>query len=180
MHHRASIGQSHTSCSTSKIEAIPNPNKMPSPTHLEPLGPPPPTGQYAGLAEIKALLQAYARDNGYAIVVDCSTPKKAAWVCSKSGKYNDKNKAQDVHQTKRRRNTATTKTSCPFRVQATFDEVTDAWTTNITSSDYNHDVVVALSALLHHRLAAITPKERLKVSNIAQLGHSPSAILNAL
>jgi hypothetical protein len=61
-----------------------------------------------------------------------------------------------------------------------FDEITGAWTTNITSSDHNHDAVVALSALPHHRLAAITPEERLNVSNMVQLGHSPSAILNAL
>jgi hypothetical protein len=40
---------------------------MPSPTDLGSLGPPPPTGEYADLADIKLLLQAYARDNGYAI-----------------------------------------------------------------------------------------------------------------
>ena len=66
---------------------------MPSLTHPEPLGPLPPTGEYSCLADIKALLQAHAQDNGYAIVGDCSTLKKAAWVCSKSGKYNDKNKS---------------------------------------------------------------------------------------
>ncbi len=129
---------------------------MPSPTHPEPLGPPPPTSQYSGLDEIKALLQAHARDNGYAIVGDCSTPKKAAWVCSKSGKYNDKNKAQDVHPTKRRRNTGTTKTGCPFRVRATFDDITSIWTTQITSADHNHNAVVSLFALPHHRIGAIT------------------------
>jgi hypothetical protein len=58
---------------------------MPSPTNLGPLGLPPPTGQYACLADIKALLQAHARDNSYAIASDCSTAKKAAWICSKSG-----------------------------------------------------------------------------------------------
>jgi hypothetical protein len=66
---------------------------MPSPTTLGPLGPPPPTGEYADLADIKPLLQAYAWDNGYAIVGDCSTAKKAAWICSKGGKYTGKNKS---------------------------------------------------------------------------------------
>ena len=139
---------------------------MPSPTHPEPLGPPPPTGQYSDLAEIKALLQAHARDNGYAITGDSSTPKRAAWVCSKSGKYNNKCKAQDVHPTKRRRNTGTTKTGCPFRVRATFDEKAGIWTTQITSADHNHDAVVSLSALPHHRIGAITQEERQKVADM--------------
>jgi hypothetical protein len=91
MHHRALIFP--TFLHLLRIEAIAGQSTMLSPTHPEPLGPPPPTGQYSGLAEIKALLQAHARDNGYAIASDCSTPKKAAWVCSKSGKYNDKCKA---------------------------------------------------------------------------------------
>ena len=50
----------------------------------------------------------------------------------------------------------------------------------ITSADHNHDAVVSLSALPHHRLSAITQEERLKVGNMNQLGHSPTAILNAL
>jgi hypothetical protein len=66
---------------------------MPSPTNPGPLSPLPLTRQYTNLADVKPLLQAYAQDNGYAIAGDCSTAKKAAWVCLKSGKYNDKNKA---------------------------------------------------------------------------------------
>jgi hypothetical protein len=81
MHHRTLIFP--TFCILLRIEAIAS----------QPLGPPPPTGQYSGLAEIKALLQAHARDNGYAIASNCPTPKKAAWVCSKSCKYNNKCKA---------------------------------------------------------------------------------------
>jgi len=51
---------------------------MPSLTHLEPLGPPLLTSQYSDLAEIKALLQAHACNNGYAITSNSSTPKRAA------------------------------------------------------------------------------------------------------
>lgn len=65
---------------------------MPSPTNPGPLGPPP-TGQYTALADVKSLLQAHAWDHGYATVCDCSTAKKAAWICSKSGKYTSKNKS---------------------------------------------------------------------------------------
>jgi hypothetical protein len=76
-----------------RIEAIASQSTMPSLTHPEPLGPPLPTGQYSDLAKIKALLQAHARGNKYAIASNCSTLKKAAWVCLKNGKYNDKCKA---------------------------------------------------------------------------------------
>jgi hypothetical protein len=75
---------------------------MPSPTHLGPLSPLPPASEYATLADIKAALQAYARNNGYAIAADSSTPTRAYWICSKGGKYNDKNKSHDTHPTKRR------------------------------------------------------------------------------
>jgi hypothetical protein len=74
---------------------------MPSPTHLGPLGPAPPAGQYASTDDIKSALQAHARENGFAISADSKTTKRAAWVCSKGGKYDGKNKSYDVHLTKR-------------------------------------------------------------------------------
>jgi len=51
---------------------------MPSATDLGPLGPPPPTGQYSDVGNITDLLQAHARENGYAIKVNKTTPKYAA------------------------------------------------------------------------------------------------------
>jgi hypothetical protein len=96
---------------------------MPSPTHPGPLGLVLPASQYASTADIKAALQAHARNNGYAIVADSSTPIRAGWICLKGGKYNDKSKSDDTHPTKRCRNTSTTKTSCGFRVRATYSDV---------------------------------------------------------
>jgi hypothetical protein len=96
---------------------------MPSPTHPEPLGLAPPVGQYTSTADIKAALQAHARDNGYAIAADSGTLTRAGWICSKGGKYNDKNKSHNVHPTKRRRNIGTTKTGCEFQVRATYDNI---------------------------------------------------------
>jgi hypothetical protein len=63
---------------------------MPSPTHPGPLGLVPLAGQYASTADIKAALQAHARNSGYAIVADSGRPIRAGWICSKGGKYNDK------------------------------------------------------------------------------------------
>jgi hypothetical protein len=154
---------------------------MPSLAQPGPLGPPPPTGNYDTLAQIKPVLQAHARENGYAIIVQKSTPKDGAWVCSKSGKYDNKGKSSAVHESKRRKNTATTKTECPFRVQAALDANTGKFTTVVVVvQDHNHDAVVAVSALPHHRIGATAPKELQKVSDMAQLGHSVSAILSAL
>ena len=152
---------------------------MPSPSELGPLGPPPPTGQYDDLLQIKTFLQAHARENGYAITVQKTTPKDGAWICSKGGMYDDKGKSSTVHESKRRKNTATTKTECPFRVRAARD-ADSKFTTVVVDHNHNHDAVVALSALPHHRLGAITDDERQKVSNMSQLGHSPTAILTAL
>jgi hypothetical protein len=91
---------------------------MPSLSQPGLLGSPPPTGQYDDLLQIKVFLQAYACQNGYAISVQKSTPKDGAWICSKGGKYKDIGKSSAVHESKRRKNTSTTKTECPFQVWA--------------------------------------------------------------
>ena len=153
---------------------------MPSPTDPGPLGPLPPVGQYASPADIKAVLQEHAGQNGYAISADTKTPTRAAWICLKGGKYNNKNKSDDTHPTKRRRNTGTTKTGCEFRVRAIYCKVDTIWTSIIVNPNHNYNAVVSLSALPHHRLGAITDVERQKVATMSQLGHSPTAILTAL
>jgi hypothetical protein len=48
-------------------------SSMPSPSEPGPLGPHPLTGQYDDLLQIKAFLQAHARENGYAIIVQKTT-----------------------------------------------------------------------------------------------------------
>jgi hypothetical protein len=73
------VGHTATHNTIPKIEAIPNTiNIMLSLAQPGPLGPPPPTGSYSTLAEIKPILQAYACENGYAISIIKSTPKDSA------------------------------------------------------------------------------------------------------
>jgi hypothetical protein len=82
------------------------------------LGPPPNEAIYSNLDTIKAALQAHTSAYGYSIVIDSSIPdKKVVYKCSKGGKYRDQ-RNPDMHETKRRKNTSTTKTNCPFRVIA--------------------------------------------------------------
>jgi hypothetical protein len=160
---------------------------MPSVDEPGPLGPVPlPTTQYSNLEAIKTALQAHAAENGYAIKVDSSTPKRASIICSKGGKYDNKGKSNTVHKTKRCRNTGTTKTDCQFRVSATQnpkdpnDDSPKSWTIRIVNEQHNYEAVEALSALPAHRLAALTDEERCEVAAMNQLGHSPTAILQAL
>jgi hypothetical protein len=135
-------------------------SSMPSPSQPGPLGPPPPTGQYDNLLQIKLVLQAHARQNGYAIIVQKSTPKDGAWICSKGGKCDNKGKSSAVHKSKRRKNTTTTKTEYLFRIRAVLDSISK-FTTIVVDPNHNYDTIIVLSALLYHRLGTIIPEERL-------------------
>jgi hypothetical protein len=64
---------------------------MPSSKEHGSLGPAFKEATYTSLASIKAALQAHAKENGYVISVNSTTPKQAIYVCSKSGKYDSCN-----------------------------------------------------------------------------------------
>ena len=82
-----------------------------------PLGPSPAEVVYVNSTDVKAALQKHAAENGYSIAVDSSWDERIFYKCSKSGKYRD-HKNPDMHDSKRRKNTSTTKTGCPFQVVA--------------------------------------------------------------
>ena len=153
---------------------------MPSIAMPGPLGPPPPTGTFNTPAEYKDILQSHAANNGYAIISNSYVPlKKAAWVCSKSGGYDSRGKDPDIHVSKKRRNTLTTKCWCPFRIRATYDVSTN-WIIHHTNLEHNHKPVSANSALPHHRTAALSCWEHDKVIEMNTLGNTPIQILQAL
>jgi hypothetical protein len=146
---------------------------MPSLAEHGPLGPPPTleNDDCKSLDTIKAVLQEHALANGYAINGDCSTPVKAAWVCSKSGKHRNQ-KSEDVPENKRWKSTSTMKTGCKFRVSAT-RKGTVTWDVKVVNNNHNHEPVEALSALPQHRIAAMSEEERSIVSSMHINGHSP-------
>jgi hypothetical protein len=155
---------------------------MPSLTEHGPLGPPPTLNNddCKELDTIKAALQKHALAHGYAIKTDCSTPIKAAWVCSKSGNYDDRSKnLKDVPDKKRRKNTSTMKTGCKFRVSAARQRDMP-WTVKIFNNHHNHEPVEASSALPQHRIAAMSEEEQSLVGSMHQNGHCPLQILSAL
>jgi hypothetical protein len=152
---------------------------MPSIASPGPLGPPPPSGNFNTRDEYTNILQAHAFDNMFSIAESTYIPlKKAAWTCSRSGAYRD-HKNPEVHATKKRANTATTKCRCPFRIRATYSIGTN-WTIHFVNLEHNHEAASANSAFPQHRLAAISTTERERVSELNKLGNSPTQILQAL
>jgi hypothetical protein len=81
------------------LEAIPE-ITMPTVDEPGPIGPPPPGTQYPDPLAMKAAFQSHASDNGYAIKVDCSTPKLKVYLCSKGGRYDNKGKSDTIHKSK--------------------------------------------------------------------------------
>ena len=147
---------------------------MPSLTDHGPLGPPPTLSDddCKSLDTIKAALQNHALINGYAINVNCSTLLKAAWVCSKSGRYDNCCKNKDsVPKKKRQKNTGTMKTGCKFRVSA-IRQGSMPWTVKVFNNDHNHEAIEAPSALPQHRITAMSEEERSLVGSMHQNGHS--------
>jgi hypothetical protein len=154
---------------------------MPSLTEHGPLGPPSTLDHddCKALDTIKSALQKHALAQGYAIKTDCSTLIKAAWVCSKSGNYDDRSKnLKDFPDKKRRKNTSTMKTGCKFRVFAARQRDMP-WTVKIFNNHHNHEPVEASSALPQHRIATMLEEEWSLVGSMHQNGHSPLQILSA-
>ena len=98
--------------------------------NLAPLGPVPEEAIHVDLETTKDALQSYARANGYSIAVASSKPARVIYICSKGGKYRDK-KDKDMHESKRRKNTSTTKTGCPFRVDAMSCKTQPGWKVDV-------------------------------------------------
>jgi Transcription factor AFT len=74
-----------------------------------------------------------------------------------------------MHESKRRKNTSTTKTGCPFRVDAAPCEAQPGWKVEVVENRHNHGPVAALSALPAHRIAAMTLQEKAKVKEMQSL-----------
>jgi hypothetical protein len=145
-----------------------------------PLGPPFGEAVFKDFATIKAALQEHARINGFAISVHSSREQRAIFKCTKGGKYDDRGKDPTVHTSRQRRNTSTIKTDCKYQVQAKKCEDQLGYLVKVLENNHNHGPVAAISALLQHRIAAMTPEEHSIARDINVLGHSPRQILNKL
>ena len=145
-----------------------------------PLGPPIPLGVHPDPIAAKAALQAYARQNGYAITISSSSALRVFYMCSKGSKYDPKGKDPTTYKTKRCKNTSTMKTDCLYQAVACKDEVTGQWGLNVVNNNHNHGPAAAVSAFPQHRIASMTSEEHTIVKDMSILGHSPSQILHCL
>ena len=151
------------------------------PTDLEPgpLGPALDEAIYEDPSAIKAALQAHAKENGYAVSYNSSVSTRVVYVCSKHGSHNDRNQG-NVHESKRRKGAGTTKTGCKFRVvrKPIVGSAPTRWQVTVLNNEHNHDAVLLLVALPHHRV--LIEEEHARVCSMNIPDHSPSAILTAL
>src|SRR5208282_2375143 len=131
---------------------------METPTQPAPLGPPPAEVTYSDIATAKAALWSHARKNGFAVSVHSSDARRVIIKCSKSGKYDPKGKDKNVNLSKRRCNTGTIKTDCPFRV-ACYPSDAGGWKVQNVNCDYNHSAVLSISALPQHRSKALSSEQ---------------------
>jgi hypothetical protein len=128
---------------------------MPSIARPGPLGPLPPAAvTYTDLPTLKTAYAGHARENGYALTIQTSSPTRLIYRCSKSGKYNTKGKDKDMGPLKRRRNTGTIKTDCPFTLSCALT-LTYGWKVNVSNSNHNYKAVTSLTALLQYRSQAL-------------------------
>src|SRR5436190_18488492 len=94
-------------------------------TQPGPLGVLPPEVTYEDISSMKAALKDHARENGYALTILTSGPRRIVYKCSKSGKYDPKGKDKNMDKSKQRHNTGTTKTDCPFRLTCKVTDIGD-------------------------------------------------------
>src|ERR1035438_1409933 len=84
-----------------------------------------------------------------------------------------------THKSRRRKNTNTIKCNCPFTINAKHldGQSQSGWQVKVVDNNHNHGPVATLSALLQHRVAAMTLDERLKVKQMHSENHSANQIL---
>jgi Transcription factor AFT len=119
--------------------------------NLAPLGPAPEEVIHVDSETTKSVIQNHARTNGYSIAITSYKPARVIYRCSKGGKYRDR-KDSNMHESKRRKNTSTAKTGCPFRVDAAPCEAQPGWKVEVVENRHIHGPVAALSALPVHTL----------------------------
>jgi hypothetical protein len=153
---------------------------MPTPDSPAPLGPPLEEMYYESFEELRAVLDEHAKSYGFALSVSSSNQKRVFLNCSKYGKYNPKGKKPEVHESKRRKHTGTTKTDCKFQVVARKSDNKKGWNLAIICNDHNHEAATSLSALPQYRTKSLTSEERLKIMEMYKLRHPPAQVLSAL
>jgi len=99
-----------------------------------------PQSEFASRDDLISYIHAYARENGFGIVISHSNEKAIYFTCELGGSYRNK---RNINDKERKRKLTTRKINCPFTMVANCkkndnDEVVK-WVLRITNADHNHD-----------------------------------------
>ncbi len=99
-----------------------------------------PQSEFTSRNELISYIHAYARENGFGIVISHSNEKAIYFTCELGGSYRNK---RNINDKERKRKLTTRKINCPFTMVANCkkndnDEVVK-WVLRITNPDHNHD-----------------------------------------
>lgn len=118
--------------------------------------PPPSDLTASNFTLLISLIQAHAKEEGYAVVVkrsnkDKRQEKDKIWLhCTRGGKIRTTTGKKRKHGTSRRNN-------CPFELILKLDKWDDIWRLRIKEASHNHDSGKRVAHAVH-RLAALTPQ----------------------
>jgi hypothetical protein len=139
-------------------------------------GPPPPIATYADVAAATAAIQEHARVHGYAFTQRDKQPKRVVFICDRGGVYNNKGKSSDVHQSKRRKNTASKKCGCLMKVA--LRRSPKGWALEVIEASHNHGPSIAAIAHSAHRIAALGSGLQTEIDQMARNNLSTAQILS--
>lgn len=117
-----------------------NTNSLGGPVIGQGFQPTQPQSEFTSRQDLISYIHAYARENGFGIVISHSNEKAIYFTCELGGSYRNK---RNINDKERKRKLTTRKISCPFTMVANCkkndnDEVVK-WVLRITNADHNHD-----------------------------------------
>jgi hypothetical protein len=146
---------------------------------LGPLGPLPVNSLSATLEPIFSFLQSHARANGYTLAKETTTATRQVYKCSKGGRYKSKGRDRNIESAKRRKNSGSIKTGCPFRIVA-HRTSGGQWQVQVHNGDHNHGAASAITASTKHRRIALAPEAQSDICIMIAMGTKASLILQAV
>lgn len=121
-----------TAADNTGLGVVPTPGQGFQPTQ--------PQSEFQSRHDLISYIHAYARENGFGIVISHSNEKAIYFTCELGGSYRNK---RNINDKERKRKLTTRKINCPFTMVANCkkndnDEVVK-WVLRITNADHNHD-----------------------------------------
>lgn len=151
---------------------LPNHNASdPAPMSLAP----PPPAEFNSREETLEYLKAWAKTQGFAVVIGRSRSNRLWIKCDRGGEYADKH-MNDPENRKRKRK-ATRLTGCPFNVKASMKK-DQIWRCHTENPNHNHGPSDDLS--LHPSIRRMTDDQQGVVNEMTEAGKTPIETMDEL